>query len=228
MSDHLQTGFVYLDEVDSSIVQSIRYSSSFNFMGCSIDGYISGRAIMTRVAALALQKVQNDVIQDRLSLIVYDSYRPQRAVEHFVRWSHDYENIKSKADFYPFINKNELFRLGYIAEKSSHSRGSTVDVSLIEFGHEVKSCYDVESKRLNDGRMVPYLNDGSIDMYTSFDLFDKSSMHDSDLIPPENLAHREYLKQKMKKHGFEEYAEEWWHYTFIEEPFPDDYFNFDA
>jgi D-alanyl-D-alanine dipeptidase len=223
----LPDNFVYLDEFEPSIVQSIAYASSENFVGQPLDGYKTARAIITTEAAIALQKVQRDVEKDGCSLVVYDAYRPQKTVDHFMRWSLDATDLKMQGKYYPYVDKNKVFELGYIAEKSSHSRGSTVDLSIIKLGQKITES-NVVPRILNDGREVAYLDDGSVDMYTSFDLFDEASWHDTKLIPAESMANRGYLREKMLEHNFQEYQYEWWHYTLKNEPFPNEYFNFDV
>jgi D-alanyl-D-alanine dipeptidase len=223
----LPDNFIYLDEFEPSIVQSIAYASSENFVGQPLDGYKAARAIITTEAAIALQKVQRDVEKDGYSLVVYDAYRPQKTVDHFMRWSLDATDLKMQGKYYPYVDKNKVFELGYIAEKSSHSRGSTVDLSIIKLGQKITES-NVVPRILNDGREVAYLDDGSVDMYTSFDLFDEASWHDTPLIPAESMANRGYLREKMLEHNFQEYQYEWWHYTLKDEPFPKEYFNFDV
>ena len=202
-SPPLPDGFVYLEDIISSIKLEIRYFSDNNFTGRPVDGYLKPRAILTREAAAALKGVQDELLPFRLGLKVFDSYRPQRAVDNFVRWAADLNDTKAKTRYYPEVAKQDLFKEGYIAAKSSHSRGSTVDLTVIE---------------LSSG--------AELDMGGSFDFFGPISWPDSTLVPPSRLAHRLLLRTLMMKHGFNPYAQEWWHFTLANEPYPETYFDF--
>jgi len=222
-------GFVYLHEIDPTIIISLRYATNENFVGKPVDGYKKSLAIMTRQAAEALKKVQERVKKDGYSLVVYDAYRPQQAVDHFVRWSEDVNDQLKKTQYYPRVNKADVFDLGYVAKRSGHSRGSTIDLSLIKDGkslHEIKE----RNRKLLDGYTIKILDDGTIDMGSSFDLFDTSSHYENNLIKDKFKKLRTYLKNVMEEFGFKNYADEWWHFTLKDEPFPTDkdesYFNF--
>jgi D-alanyl-D-alanine dipeptidase len=225
-----EKGFVYLHEVDPTIQVSLRYYGNENFLGRTVKGYKKPVLIMTRQAAQALKKVQQDVKKDGYSLLVYDAYRPQQAVDNFMSWSLDIKDQERKSQYYPRVDKARVFELGYVAERSGHTRGSTVDLTLIKDGQTVHDI--VEKKRaLLDGFSVTYLDDGSVDMGTSFDLFDIASHHENNLIPQEFKKMRTYLKDVMLKHGFKIIDEEWWHFTLVNEPYPasrgdSSYFNF--
>ena len=220
-------GFVDVKDVIPSIVLDIRYYSSHNFVGTPIDGYSAPKCLLTRKAALALKKVQAELMKFSLSLKIYDGYRPQRAVNHFIRWAKDPDDIKMKKEFYPTIRKSELFRKGYIAKKSAHSRGSAVDLTLVPLplgpqepyakGAELCECHEPAGKRYKDN---------SIDMGTGFDCFHPLSWTASDRVGPLQRQNRLMLKAVMEKYGFRNYRKEWWHYTFRNEPFPKTYFNF--
>lgn len=221
-------GFVYLNEIDPTILVSLRYITSNNFVGAPVDGYKKPHLVLTKQAAEALKKVQAEVKKDGYSLVVYDAYRPQQAVDHFVRWSKNADQ-STKSQYYPYVDKTKVFELGYIAERSGHSRGSTVDLTLIKDGevpHEIQ-----ESERvLLDGKPIKFLDDGTVDMGSSFDFFGPASHLENDLIEKEFKTRRAYLKAVMERHGFKDYAEEWWHFTLKNEPYPADqdssYFNF--
>lgn len=223
----LPDGFVYISTIDASIQEQLRYCGDYNFIGRVIDGYIQPRAIMTEAAARALSAVQQDVIQDGYSLVIYDSYRPQKAVDHFARWSKDATDDATKAQYYPTIDKKDVFALGYIAEKSGHSRGSTVDLTIISTSQALKDP-EVQWRTLNDGSTIAYLDDNTVDMGGSFDLLDEVSSHKCTRISEAQIENRKYLLNKMVKHGFVPYDEEWWHYTLDNEPFPNTYFDFDV
>lgn len=199
----LPPGFVDLAQAVPEMALEVRYAGSHNFIGTPIDGYLRPRVVLTHLAARALAKAQEELRPFGFGLKVFDGYRPQRAVDHFVRWSRDPADQKMKAEFYPRVEKDKLFELGYIAEKSGHSRGSTVDLTLIALG------------------------DGSeLDMGSPYDLFDPISWPDSPSVSPAQRAHRLLLREVMLRAGFRPYAQEWWHFTLENEPFPGTYFDF--
>lgn len=222
-------GFVYLKEVDPTIQVSLRYATQDNFMGRHVEGYKEPVVMLTRRAAEALKQVQEEVVKDGYCLVVYDTYRPQRSVDSFVAWGENEEDQLMKGFYYPREDKDKVFEHGYIAKKSGHSRGSTVDVTLIKLG-KVLHTIVVSYRLLLDGFIAPFLDDGTVDMGTSFDLFDKASHHGSDLIPDPSSKKRTYLKNVMERCGFKALEEEWWHYTLKDEPYPageeSSYFNF--
>lgn len=196
-------GFVYLDQVLKSAHYEARYAGADNFVGEPIDGYKSGRLLLTREAATALAAVEQDVALSGLALKLFDAYRPQRAVEAFRRWAADPQDTRQKARYYPAIDKSTLFRDGYIAKHSGHSRGSTVDLTLV----------DARSGE-------------ELDMGSPFDFFGPISHHGTALIGVQQTRNRETLRQAMLRHGFEPYSAEWWHYTLKAEPYPTTYFDF--
>ena len=199
----IPSGFVYLNEVAPDVTIELRYATKDNFIGEPIDGYIQPNCIVTLEAAEALKKVQEELVRFGLGLKIFDAYRPQQAVDHFVRWANDLGDIKMKAVYYPTVAKRDLFRFGYIAEKSSHSRGSTVDLTLVDLKTGVE------------------LNMGS-----AYDFFSPVSWVSYDEISGELRSNRMLLQMVMDKHGFRSYSKEWWHFTFRNEPFPDTVFNF--
>jgi D-alanyl-D-alanine dipeptidase len=220
---NLPENFVYLRTIDPTIVQSVRYASEFNFIGNAVNGYHAAEIILTKQAAEALKSVQEALKEYNYSLVVYDGYRPQMAVDHFVSWSQD-DDISQKELYYPTIEKPDLFK-GYIAKKSGHTRGSTVDLTIIELG---RSLHPIEEKdiTLTSGEKVKFLDDGTIDMGSSFDLLHPVSHHDTDLLQQEFLNKRNFLKKIMEDNGFKAYSKEWWHYTLADEPYPETYFDF--
>ncbi len=235
-SEHAQVmrkvpeAFVYLNDIDPTILVSLRYLGNENFLGTKVDGYNKPVVLMTRQAAEALKLVQADLKKDGYSLVVYDAYRPQRAVDHFVRWAENVNDQIKKAYYYPRVNKADVFELGYVAARSGHSRGSTVDVTIIKDGQQLHAIQE-KKRTLLDGFTITLLDDGTVDMGSSFDLFDKASHIENDLIPEEYKKMRTYLRTVMQKYGFKPYAEEWWHFTLKDEPFPanqdSSYFNFE-
>lgn len=222
---HEPTNFVFLTDIDPTIIEHSRYFTSENFLGRPVIGYNGPRISCTREAALALKSAQAEFLKDGYRLVVYDGYRPQRAVNEFVKWSLDKNDQVAKHLYYPTINKAHAFKLGYIAKKSGHSRGSTFDLTLIPIGQKLQDI-KVTSRELLNGEVIPFLDDNTVDMGSSFDLFHQVSNHDSLLVTPKQHEMRNFLRSVMKKHGFKEYKGEWWHYTLEHEPYPNTYFDY--
>jgi D-alanyl-D-alanine dipeptidase len=196
-------GFVDVKEFIPSIQIDLRYFTSNNFVGSRIDGYDAPKCLLTREAAVALKKVQDELLRRGQSLKIFDAYRPQRAVDHFARWAKDSRDLKMRSENYPSTNKENLFRDGYISEKSGHSRGSTVDLTIIDLNtHE------------------------ELDMGTSFDFFDPLSDTDDCRITKAQHENRMSLKSVMERNGFQNLKREWWHFTLKNEPYPERYFDF--
>ncbi|MFJ8754868.1 M15 family metallopeptidase [Streptomyces sp. NPDC102441] len=219
--------FVDLHSVDPTIITEMRYTTAHNFMGEQVDGYQQPLCILTRPAARALHTAQQGLLRQGYSLKVYDCYRPQRAVDHFVRWAKDLDDQAMKAEFYPTVDKTRLFEDGYIAEKSGHSRGSTVDLTLVKLpalptrpyepGEELAPCFAPKDERFPDN---------SVDMGTGYDCFDTLSHTDDPRVQGAQRANRQFLKGTLTGLGFVNLAEEWWHFTYKPELFPDTYFDF--
>ncbi|WP_406859614.1 M15 family metallopeptidase [Streptomyces sp. HUAS MG47] len=219
--------FVALSSVDRTIIQEMRYTTAHNFVGEPVDGYRQPLCILTRPAAEALGRAQTVLRAQGYSLKVYDCYRPQRAVDHFVRWAKDLADERMKAEFYPHVDKSRLFADGYIAEKSGHSRGSTVDLTVVRLpaaptrpyvpGEVLAPCYAPRDERFPDN---------SVDMGTGYDCFDTLSHTDDPRIQGEQRANRQLLKSTLGAQGFVNLPEEWWHFTFKPEPFPSTFFDF--
>ncbi|MFJ7586821.1 M15 family metallopeptidase [Streptomyces sp. NPDC097617] len=219
--------FVALSSVDPTILQEMRYTRAHNFVGEPVDGYREPVCILTLPAAQALHRAQVRLLRQGYSLKVYDCYRPQRAVDHFVRWAKDLGDERRKAEFYPRVEKSRLFEDGYIAEKSGHSRGSTMDVTMVRLpartaprprpGQESVPCYAPRAERYPDN---------SVDMGTGFDCFDTLSHTDDPRVQGEQRGNRDLLKSALAAEGFVNLPEEWWHFTHKPELFPDTYFDF--
>ena len=225
----LPTGFVYLHDIIPDIQVSLRYATEENFTGCIVDGYFSNVSIITRAAALALKQAQELLKEKGYELVIYDSYRPQKSVDRFVRWSEDPNDPQRTKDrYYPRTNKEEAFNLGYIAKKSGHTRGSTVDLTIIPIGKRVSNPVVPIQRTLNDNSMILFLDDGTVDMGSSFDLFDEASHTNNKLINEEHHQRRMIFKDIMEQVGFINHPKEWWHYTMKNEPFPETYFDFDV
>ncbi|OQK18675.1 hypothetical protein AU255_04030 [Methyloprofundus sedimenti] len=195
--------FVDIKKIIPSVHLDIRYYSKNNFVGSRIDGYDAPKCLLTRETALALRNVQKELAADQQSLKIFDCYRPQRAVDNFVRWAKDLSDLKMKSEYYPSVDKKNLFKEGYIAEKSGHSRGSTVDLTII----------DLHSNQ-------------ELDMGTHFDFFDPLSHTANSRISKSQHENRVTLKSAMERNGFKNLKEEWWHFTFQNETYPQKYFNF--
>lgn len=199
----MPSDFVYVKDIIPTISLEMRYFGSHNFTGRPIKGYEKPVAILTKRAALALQQVENHLNKKGLGLKIFDAYRPQRAVDNFKAWSLNTNDTIAKKEFYPLINKKNLFNLGFIASKSGHSRGSTVDLTLIS---------------LKDQK--------EIDMGGPFDFFGAVSHHQYANLTAQQKENRKILKEAMAKFGFKAYDKEWWHYTLQDEPYRKTYFDF--
>ena len=197
------SGFVLLADYIPSVIQEIRYYSTFNFIGDRIDGYEEPCAVITKEAARALKKVSNEMIVKGYRLKIFDAYRPAKAVRHFVLWGIEDLDLRMKPFFYPDLEKQELFRQGYIAKMSSHSRGSTVDLTL----------FDMKTGK-------------ELDMGSPFDLFSEISHPDSKKVTDEQHHNRMILQKAMTRNGFVPIGCEWWHFTLADEPYPETYFDF--
>ena len=203
-SNNLPKGFVYIDEIVNNVDIDIRYASNNNFIGKRINGYSSSTAIGTKELALALQEVQNDLEHFGYGMKIFDAYRPQKAVNHFLRWSTN-DDVLMKDAFYPNIKKRDLFKEGYLASKSGHSRGSTIDLTII----------NIQNKQ-------------ELDMGTSYDFFGIESSYNYSGLTNKQKSNRLLLFSVMKKYGFKPLKNEWWHFILENEPFPDTYFNFNV
>ena len=209
------SGFVNVTDVVPDAILEIRYFGTYNFIGTRIDGYQEPTALMTKESADSLKAVSDELIQQGYRIKIYDAYRPQCAVDHFVRWGKNLDDTLMRPYFYPQVNKKDLFRLGYIAEQSSHSRGSTVDLTL----------FDMRTEK-------------EVDMGATFDWFGDESHPDcggdpetgeyraNDTLTAEQFRNRMILRNAMLRHGFKPYDCEWWHFTLKDEPYPDTYFTF--
>lgn len=201
----LPKGFTYAKELIPGLKSELRYYNGNNFIGKPIDGYLSDKIILTTEAARALAKVQAELETFGLSLKVFDAYRPQRAVNHFIRWARVLNDTVNKSRFYPDVKKRHLFREGYIATRSGHSRGSTLDLTIVD---------------LKTGE--------ELDMGSPYDFFGMESWVNYGKISASQRANRMLLQAVMLKHGFRNYPKEWWHFTLRNEPYPETYFDFEV
>lgn len=199
----LPKGFCYAHEVIDDVILDIRYAGTHNFVGDVIDGYEAPYAIMTNEAAQALKAAADEFRAMGYRVMIFDAYRPQSAVKHFVRWSQKKDDMRMHDEFYPeYKNKTLLVDEGYIARNSSHTRGSAIDMTITD------------------------MNGVPLDMGTGFDYFGKKAWHGAKGITPEQTANRELLREVMQRNGFRMFEKEWWHYKLLGEPFPDKSFNF--
>ena len=207
--------FVVITDVVPDVILEIRYYGTYNFVGKRIDGYLEPTALLTKQAADSLKVVSDELIQMGYRLKIYDAYRPQMGVDHFMRWGADISDTLMKQYFYPEVPRDKLFELEYIAERSGHTRGSTLDLTLFDMSTEKE-----------------------LDMGGTFDWFGRRSHPDfggnpdtyeyieNDSITAEQFNNRMILRKAMLSHGFKPYPNEWWHFTLKDEPYPDTYFTF--
>jgi zinc D-Ala-D-Ala dipeptidase len=222
--DAMPDDFVYLSAVDPTIQQDMRYAGANNFTGKPVDGYDAGECVLVRQAAEALKTVQADVHDEGLTLKVYDCYRPARAVAAFVAWSKLPDDPGAKATWYPNLTKTDLFP-DYIATRSGHSRGATLDLTLVPIDERAPPADDLKARACT-APQKGHAPDGSLVMGTSFDCFDKKANTAALGLSEEERANRDLLVAAMQARGFKNYPKEWWHYTFEPEPYPDTFFDF--
>lgn len=199
----MRDDFVFVDEVVEGIRWDAKYATSDNFTGAPVDGYLVNRIVGTQALCAALAGVRDAAATRGLGVLLWDGYRPQRAVERFQRWAAQPEDGRTKQRYHPRISRSEMFEKGYVAARSGHSRGSTVDLTLFH---------------LDSGELV--------EMGGDHDLMDPVSHHGAPGIDPVATANRELLCSLMESNGFLRYEAEWWHYTLRDEPYPDTYFDF--
>jgi D-alanyl-D-alanine dipeptidase len=202
-AQNLPKGFTYVQDIAPTIIGELRYCNHNNFVGIPIKGYEEDVLITSTQTAKALKKAQDFLISKGLSIKIYDAYRPQTAVNHFVKWARVINDTVMKKQYYPNINKRHLFKLGYIASKSGHSRGSSVDITIVD---------------LKTGK--------ELDMGSPYDFFGISSHITFSDLTTQQKENRKLLQQTMRTYGFRSYKNEWWHFTLRNEPFPKTYFDF--
>jgi len=221
-AEEMPGDFVYLRDVDPTLQQDIRYAGPNNFTGAPVPGYDAPECVLVRQAAEALKAVQADLKAKGLGLRVYDCYRPVRAVAAFVDWAKGADDPELKAIYYPNIPKGALMP-DYIATRSGHSRGATVDLTLVPLGKEITETQAVAACSAPQGNEAP---DGSLPMGTTFDCFDTKANLGAPGVSAREEENRETLRAAMLAHGFKDYSPEWWHFTLGKEPYPDTYFDF--
>jgi zinc D-Ala-D-Ala dipeptidase len=217
------SGFVDAAGVVDGLLVDLRYFGDNNFVGETIDGYERPRCLLSARAATALAAVGHDLAARGLGLKAFDCYRPQRAVAHFVRWAQAIDDVKRKGEFYPDVDKRNLFKEGYIAERSGHSRGSTLDLTL------VRRADGAFSGKVDSGfpqKMRPTEAASELDMGSPFDFFSPKSWPSDATIGTQARQNRALLAEAMRRGGFRPYDKEWWHFTLVDEPYPETYFDF--
>jgi D-alanyl-D-alanine dipeptidase len=220
---------VSLAEVDPSIVLELRYYGSHNFLGHRVLGYQAEVCLLTRPAAEALRAVQADLRPFGLSLKAYDCYRPQRAVDTFIAWAKDLGDTKMQAEFYPRLPKPRIFPEGYLLERSGHSRGSTIDLTLIALPAAAQEPYrDGDALRDCGLPAGQRFGDNSLDFGTGYDCFDSLANVEDPRLSVDQRTRRLLLRALMEKHGFKRYPDEWWHFTLRDEPYPATWFDFEV
>lgn len=205
-AQEIPKGFASIASVVPTVAIEMRYSTTENFMGRVVAGYQQPKAVLTQPTLAALQKAQAKFKTYGLGIKLFDGYRPQKAVNDFVKWSKNPADTIHKKQYYPNTRKAVLFELGYIAKRSGHSRGSTVDITLVYLEGEQKGK--------------------EVDMGGPWDFFGPISWIESGLISPQQKVNRQLLQSIMKASGFRSYSKEWWHFTLVNEPYPDTYFDF--
>ena len=223
----LPVGFVYLADVDPSIRQDIRYADSHNFTGRPVEGYRASECVLTEKASDALKQIQAELSSQKRSLIVWDCYRPTRAVRDFLAWSRVPQDARMKAEFFPNTDKAQFFALGYLASRSAHSRGSTVDLGIVPSTWRSPPIYDRTAPlKPCTAPKGERFEDGTLDFGTGYDCLDPLASILSPGVAKEAINNRLLLQDLMRHAGFRPYSREWWHFELIDEPFPRQSFDF--
>ncbi|MCC2646020.1 MAG: vanX [Rickettsiaceae bacterium] len=224
----LPPDFDYLENIDPTIIQEVRYAGYHNFIGRPIAGYTAPKCVVLKKLGYQLKEAQKIALDKGYSLKLYEAYRPLKASAQMVEWSQDPEDQIMKEEFYKHVDKKDVFKLGYVALQSGHTRGAAVDVTLVKMPPAEQPEYKPGDKLFDS--ILPQAErfpDNSIDMGTGYDCFnEKAHTHNLDLTP-EQIANRTLLHDIMKSAGFEEYPYEWWHFKLADEQYPNTYFDFD-
>jgi zinc D-Ala-D-Ala dipeptidase len=225
LAGEIPQDFVYLRDIDPTILQDMRYAGHNNFTGAPVPGYDAPECVLLRPAAEALAAVQADLRANGLALKVYDCYRPARAVAAFVEWAKEPDDPAAKATYYPNLQKSTLFP-DYIATRSGHSRGATLDLTIVKIASEPQAEAEAAAALPCTEPPQGLGRDGSLDMGTSFDCFDVDANTAAPGLTREEKDNRATLVEAMQARGFKNYPLEWWHFTLEPEPYPDTIFDF--
>jgi zinc D-Ala-D-Ala dipeptidase len=225
LAGEMPEGFVYLRDVDPTILQDMRYAGAQNFTGHSVPGYGAPECVLVKQAAEALRAVQSELRDKQLTLKVYDCYRPARAVAAFVAWSKQPDDPKAKSTYYPALQKRDLFP-DYIALVSGHSRGATMDLTIVPLNVCEPASPPAGSPTPCTAPLGQRAADASIDMGTAFDCFDVKTHTVVPGLAPAQQQNRQMLVDVMARHGLKNYEKEWWHFMLEKEPYPDTIFDF--
>ena len=224
----LPSGFVYIEDIDKSIIVNLKYFTNDNFIGRRVPHYKANRGIMTRDTAIALSKAQKKFLAKGYSIVIYDAYRPASSVKYFMEWMKDESDNFRKKYHYPYVEQKKDMKDIYIASKSGHSRGSTVDMTVIRTEKKLLTLSNYKERKFN-GKVYPFNDDNTIDCGTSYDLMDPASWSDNNPMDftDEQKNNRKLIKTIMESSGFKVLPEEWWHFSLVDETFPGIYFDFD-
>ncbi len=224
----LPHGFVYIEDIDKSIRVNLKYYTNDNFIGRRVPHYKANRGIMTRDTAIALSKAQKKFLAKGYSIVIYDAYRPASSVKYFMEWMKDESDNIRKKYHYPYVEQKKDMKDVYIASKSGHSRGSTVDMTVIRTDKKLLTLSNYKERKFN-GKVYPFNDDNTIDCGTSYDLMDPASWSDNNPMKftSKQLYNRNFIRSIMESSGFKVLPEEWWHFSLEKETFPKTYFDFD-
>ena len=224
----LPHGFVYIEDIDKSIRVNLKYYTNDNFIGRRVPHYKANRGIMTRDTAIALSKAQKKFLAKGYSIVIYDAYRPASSVKYFMEWMKDESDNFRKKYHYPYVEQKKDMKDVYIASKSGHSRGSTVDMTVIRTEKKLLTLSNYKERKFN-GKVYPFNDDNTIDCGTSYDLMDPASWSDNNPMKftSKQLYNRNFIRSIMESSGFKVLPEEWWHFSLEKETFPKTYFDFD-
>jgi len=225
-ANELRSGFVYLSDVDPSILINLKYHHDENFIGKPIEGCKRSRAVITQEAAEALRNVQEDLVMNGYSLVIYDAYRPKKSYNQFNEWLEEPDSDGVRNTYYPNLKKSEL--AGYIKAKHDHIRGSTIDATIISLKDKLLSPCKKQKKSYKGQKDIVYMSDNSLDMGTSYDVFDSLSAFENNNVPEIARDNRRLLRTTMKNHGFIPNNKFWWQFTLVREPYIDSKFDFDV
>jgi zinc D-Ala-D-Ala dipeptidase len=225
-AENTELPLISLFDVNKSIIVEMRYATEFNFTSQKVPGYEANKCLLVKDVAQALSNVQQDLLKQGLSLKVYDCYRPQMAVDYFMHWTNDSQEVSMQKNFYPNEKKSELVGKGYIAERSGHSRGDSIDLTLVDLPAATQPAFNSTLQQDCTEQLAQRYADNSVDMGTAYDCFDNLSNTLHPEIQGTARTNRLLLQKVMERHGFKNYKKEWWHYTYIKPYGQKQFYNF--